>query len=164
MASQSFSKACGDSSRVNDGSGEKDHCREAFVGFVGTQGDALELLELAKEVLDEVSPRVELAVEWQGPCTPWVLGDDDLGATFVDIGNDGIAVEGLVGDQPAEIYALQKWLDADRVEAVPRHQMEAHKIAECIGQREDLGGHAAFGAAYGLALSPLLRPVRGGGP
>jgi hypothetical protein len=28
-------------------------------------------------------------------------------------------------------------------------QDEAHEIAECVGQRQDLGGHAALGAAYG---------------
>src|SRR3546814_4751834 len=37
-------------------------------------------------------------------------------------------------------------------------QDEAHEIAECIGERQDLGGHAASGAAYGLALSPPFAP------
>jgi hypothetical protein len=37
-------------------------------------------------------------------------------------------------------------------------EFEAHKIAERVGQREDLGGHATLGAAYGLALSPPFAP------
>jgi hypothetical protein len=37
-------------------------------------------------------------------------------------------------------------------------QDEANKIAERIGQRKDLGGHAALGAADGLALSPPFAP------
>src|SRR3546814_16405051 len=37
-------------------------------------------------------------------------------------------------------------------------QDEAHEIAECIGERQDLGRHAALGAADGLALSPPFAP------
>ena len=39
---------------------------EALVGFVGAHGDALELLEFAEEVLDQVTPFVDLGVERQG--------------------------------------------------------------------------------------------------
>ena len=42
--------------------------------------------------------------------------------------------------------------------ALARHQPEAHQIAQCVGQRENLGGHAAFGATDGLALSPPFAP------
>jgi hypothetical protein len=35
---------------------------------------------------------------------------------------------------------------------------EADEVAERIGEGEDLGGHAAFGAANGLALSPPFAP------
>ncbi|MFK4624926.1 hypothetical protein ABIF50_008232 [Bradyrhizobium diazoefficiens] len=41
---------------------------------------------------------------------------------------------------------------------------KADEIAERVGQRQNFGRHAAFGTADGLALSPLLRSVRGGGP
>src|SRR6188768_2948042 len=37
-------------------------------------------------------------------------------------------------------------------------KVEAHEVAERIGQRQDLGSHAALGAAYGLALSPPFAP------
>jgi hypothetical protein len=36
---------------------------EAEVGFVGAQGDALELRELAEEVLDQMTPFVHLGIE-----------------------------------------------------------------------------------------------------
>ena len=48
--------------------------------------------------------------------------------------------------------------DADRVEAMAGQQNEAHEIAERVGQRQDLGRHAALGAADGLALSPPFAP------
>src|SRR5678815_4869634 len=46
----------------------------------------------------------------------------------------------------------------DRVVAVSRQKHEAHKIAQGITQREDLGRPAIFGLAYGLALSPPFAP------
>lgn len=39
---------------------------------------------------------------------------------------------------------------------------KAHEVADGIGERQDLGDHATLGAAYSLALNPLLRPSRGG--
>jgi hypothetical protein len=38
-------------------------CGEALVGFVCAHGDAFEFLELAEEVLDQVSPLIELGVD-----------------------------------------------------------------------------------------------------
>ena len=47
---------------------------------------------------------------------------------------------------------------ADRVEALSGQKHEAHEIAERIGEGQDFGGHAALGAADGLALSPPFAP------
>src|ERR1700734_2368045 len=74
------------------------------------------------------------------------------------MGDDVIAVESFVGDEPVEGETLKERCDADRIEAVAGHENEAYEIAQCVGQREDLGGHAALGAAYGLALSPPFAP------
>ena len=53
---------------------------------------------------------------------------------------------------------------AHRVEALPWQEHEAHQIAERVGERQDLGGQAAFGAANGLALqSPFCTLARAGG-
>jgi hypothetical protein len=41
---------------------------------------------------------------------------------------------------------------------VTRQEDEAHQIAQGIGKGEDLGGPAAFGLAYRLALSPPFAP------
>lgn len=87
-----------------------------------------------------------------------MLRDDDLGAAFVAIGEDGVAVEGLVSDQAAKGDAVEQWWDAHRVEAVARHEAEADQIAQRVGKREDFGRHAAFGAADGLALRPPFAP------
>ncbi len=152
------SKACGGSSRVDDGGGEIDHGLEALVCLVGPHGDALELLQLAEEVLDQVAPLVEVPVERQRPGTSRVLRDDDLGAPRIEVGNDRIAIEGLVSDQAAKIDTVQQRRDADCVETVSRQQLEAHEVAQRIGESKDLGRHAALGAADGLILSPPFAP------
>jgi len=80
-----------------------------------------------------------------------MLRDDDLCAPRVEVGDDGVAVKGLIGDQRVESDALDKRRNANRIETLSRHEREAHKIAERIGERQDFGGHAAFRAADGLA-------------
>ena len=57
-----------------------------------------------------------------------------------------------------DVRSVDQRRHADRVEALAGQQHEAHKIAERIGQRQDFGRHAAFGAADGLALSPPFAP------
>ena len=69
---------------------------------------------------------------------PRVLRDHDLCAALVEVGNDGIAVEGLVGDQSAEGDFVDQRSDADRIETVAGQQDEADQIAERVGQRSIL--------------------------
>src|SRR4249920_3636176 len=135
-----------------------DHGGEALIGFIGAQRDAFELLEPAEEVLDQMPPFVHLRVDGERRCAARMLGDDDRGAARVEIGDDGIAVEGLVGDQRVEGQSLDERRNANRVEALSRQQHKAHEIAERIGERQDFGGHAAFRAADGLALRPPFAP------
>jgi hypothetical protein len=128
------------------------------ISFVGAHCDAFELLELAEEVFDQVPPLVKLGIERERLRPPWVLRDDDLGAALVQLGNDGIAVEGLVGDQSAKGETVDERSDADRIETMARQENKADEIAERIGQRQDFGRHAALGAADRLALGPPFAP------
>ena len=59
-----------------------DHSFEALIGLVGAHGDALELLELAEEVLDQMAPFVHLGVDLQRDGAARVLRDHDLGAAL----------------------------------------------------------------------------------
>ena len=131
---------------------------EAGVSFVGAQCDALELFEFTEEVLDQMPPFVHFGIDRQFAGSALMLGDDDLGAPFVEVGDDGVAVECLVGDQRVEADTIDERRHAERIEAVTGQQYEAHEIAKSVGQREDFGRHAALGAAYGLALSPPFAP------
>ena len=131
---------------------------EALVGFVRPHGDAFEFLELAEEVLDQVPPLVELCIEQQRHRAPRMLRDDDLGTALVEVGNDGIAVEGLVGDQAPEGETVDQRSDPDRIETMAGQENKADQIAERVGQRQDFGRQAALGAADRLALRPPFAP------
>src|SRR5713101_6028130 len=135
-----------------------DHGLEALVGFVGTHGDAFEFLEFAEEVLDQMTPFVHLGVDLQRHGAARMLRNHDLCPALVEAGDDIVAVEGLVGDQRAELDAIDERRNADSIETLSRQQDEADQIAERVGERQDLGRHAAFGAADGLALSPPFAP------
>src|SRR5688572_27751296 len=131
---------------------------EALIGLVGTHGDPFEFLEPAEEILDQMAPFVHFGIDREGRTATRMLGDHRLGAALVEIGDDGVAVEGHVGDQRAEGDAVDQGLDTDGVEPMAGQQDEADQIAERVGEGEDFGGHAALGAAYGLALSPPFAP------
>src|SRR5216683_21757 len=135
-----------------------DHGLEALVGFVGAQGDALELLELAEEVLDQMTPFVHVGVDLERGGAARMLRDHNLGAALVEVGDDVVAVEGLVSDQGTELDALDQRRDSHRVVALSRQQHESDEVAQGIGEGQDFGRHAALGFADGLALSPPFAP------
>src|SRR5260370_31842997 len=135
-----------------------DHGLEALVGFVGAHGDALELLKLAEEVLDQMAPLVHLGVDLERGGAARMLRDHDLGAALVEVGDDVVAVEGLVSDQGAELDARDQRRDSHRVVALSRQQHESDEVAQGIGEGQDFGRHAALGFPDGLALSPPFAP------
>src|SRR6478609_3903638 len=73
-----------------------------------------------------------------GLCAARMLGDDDFGAARVEIGDNGVAVERLVGDQRVEGQSLDERRHTHRVESLSRQKHEAHEIAERIGEGQDL--------------------------
>src|SRR5882724_2451716 len=103
-------------------------------------------------------PFVHLLIDGERLSTARMLRDDGLGAARVEVGDNGVAVERLVGDQRVEGQSLDERRHAHRVEALPRQKHEAHEIAERIGEGQDFGGHAALRAADRLALSPPFAP------
>src|SRR5882724_1634301 len=135
-----------------------DVCGETLIGFVRAHCDAFEFLELAEEILDQVAPLVNLGVDRQRHGAPWMLRDDDLGTARVEVGNDGIAVESLIGDEAVKRETVDERGNADRIETMAGHENEADEITKRVGQRQNFGRHAAFGTADGLALRPPFAP------
>ena len=59
-----------------------------------------------------------------------MLGDHDLRAARIQVRDDPVGVEGLVGDQAAELDSLDQGANADRVEA-----LNERGATICISQR-----------------------------
>src|SRR5215210_2233624 len=87
-----------------------------------------------------------------------MLGNHDLGAALVQVRDDLVAVERRVSDQRPKGDPVEERRHADRVEARPWQAHEAHEVPERVGERQDFGGQAAFGAANSLARSPPFAP------
>ena len=143
---------------MDDRSGEVDHGFEALICFIRAHGDALELVEFTEEVFDQVPPFIHFRIDFDGFGAAWMLRYDDFGAALIEVGDDGVAVKSLVGEQGAELDPREERCDTDSVEALPRQENEAHELAKRNCHSEDLGGHSALGAAYGLILSPPFAP------
>ena len=112
---------------------------EALVSFVIARGDAAEFLDLAEEILDQMSPLVHLEVAGnaQGPVG---LGRDHGHRTpVVQIGTDHVAIEGLVCQQGGKLEILQKRVNTNAIVSLSRQQNEACEIAQCIDHSDDLG-------------------------
>src|SRR6266568_2431354 len=105
-----------------------------------------------------MTPFVAFQVDRNGVQPVRPLRDDDAGAASIHLGDDPVGIEGLVGDQGAELDAFDQRRDPHRVVALSRQQHESDEIAQGIGEGQDFGRHAALGLADGLALSPPFAP------
>ena len=135
-----------------------DHCAIAFVGFVASHCDTFELFDLTEEILDEMSPFVDLQIDVQRLKPPRMLRDDNFGPACSHLVDNPVCVERLVSQDGVEFHALDQRRNADRIKSIARHEFEPDKVAERIAQSKDLCGPAAFRLAYSLILSPPLAP------
>ena len=103
---------------MDDGGSEIDHRFETCVGFVASHGYALELFQLAEEILDQMAPLIDVLVDVERLGSPGMLRDHDLSRAFVQLFDDPIGIEGLVGDQAAKFDILDQRLDANGVKAM----------------------------------------------
>src|SRR3954454_19670743 len=87
-----------------------------------------------------------------------MLGDEHLGAACIEIGDQGLAVEGRVADQRPKGEPVDERRHADRVEPLSWQEHKTYEVAQRVGERQDFGGQAAFGAANSLALRPPFAP------
>ena len=144
---------------MDDGGSEVDHGLETGVCLVGSHCDAFEFLQLAEEVLDQMTPFVDVLVDIERLGAPLMLRDDDLRLAFVQVFDDPVGIKSLVGDQAAEFDILDEGREADGVEAVAGQKDKPHQIIpERVGQREDFGGPAPLRLADRLILGPPFAP------
>src|SRR3954464_15184677 len=72
--------------------------------------------------------------------------------------DDIVAVEGRVADQRVKGEPVDERRHADRVEPLSWQEHKTYEVAQRVGERQDFGGQAAFGAANSLALRPPFAP------
>jgi hypothetical protein len=135
-----------------------DHGSEAGIGLVAAHGHALELLEFAEEVLDEMPPLVDLEINRERGFALGPLRDDDFRTALIQFSDDPVGVECFVCDEATELCSLDQRRHPDRVVSLARQKDEAHEVAQSICQRQDFGRQAAAGLADSLALSPPFAP------
>ena len=129
---------------MDDGCSEVDHRFETAVCLVASHCYAFEFLQLAEEILDQVTPFVNVLVDVERLGAPGMLRDDDLRLAFVHVFDDPVGIKSLVRDQTAEFDVLDQRRDANGVKAMAGEEDEPHQIPERVGQHEDFGGPAAL--------------------
>ena len=114
---------------MDDGGCEIDHRLEAAICLVASHSYALEFLQLAEEVLDQVAPFVNVPVDIERLSAPLMLRDYDLGPAVVHVFDDPVGIEGLVGDQAAEFDVLDQGRKADGVKAMAAPSSQVRRSA-----------------------------------
>ena len=121
-----------------------DHALEALIRLACAHSDAFEFFEFTKEILDEMPPFVHFGVDvdWLG--ATWMLRDDDLGASGVEVVDYPIRIKSLVSQESAKLEVLDQRFDTNRIKSMAGKQNEVHQVAEGIRQRENLRRHPAL--------------------
>jgi hypothetical protein len=110
-----------------------DHGGETVIGFVASQGYSLKIFEFAEEIFDQVPPFVDFFVDPKGVGPSGMLRNNDFGASFVEVFNDPVRIESLIGNQPLKVDAFYERRNTHRVATMPRQKFKAHQSAERIG-------------------------------
>ena len=152
-----------------DGFGEDEHEAESDEGsvvpggFLATESNALEALELSDALLDAGASAVELFRKESGSVLGIRLGGND-GADAAGSGGlaVGLAVVALVADNGAR-RDVRPEVEQDRevpaVARLPGGQVEGDRQAAEVGLEVDLGREAAARAAKSLAVLPPFEPA-----
>src|SRR4029450_6871261 len=143
---------------MDDGGGEVDHRLETAVCLVASHCYALEFLQLAEEVLEQVDPFVNVLVDVERLGAPLMLRDYDLRFALVHVFDDPVGIKSLVRNQAPEFEVLDQGRDAYGVKAMAGQQDEPHQVPKRVGQREDVDSPAALRLADGLIFGPPIAP------
>src|SRR6516225_4812360 len=105
------------------------------------------MLERVKETLDEIAFAVEGEIARARGFSVGFAWDDGGDRSIVEGGDEGVGVEGLVGDQSAGIDGFDQRLGASEIVILARAEHHLDRIAEGIDKRMNFGGQSAAGSA-----------------
>ena len=132
----------------NDYGGGVDASKKVGGELVIASCDGAELLELAEEVLDEVSFFVEdLVVRplLRSARDRW--NDRGLAGGQQRLDDAGVGVEGLVGQQGGGFQVRDEGVGALQIVGLAWRQQEPERVAERVDQGVDLGAQSAPAAS-----------------
>ena len=133
---------------------------EVACGFVVAGGDSTKLLELAEEILNQVACGIELFVVVTGPFARGFGRDDHrLAGLRQWLNHARVGIESLIGNHGVRGDLGEQRVGAFQVVGLPRSEMEAGRIAECIDRGVDLGAQPAFTAPDRLRTVFLSAPA-----
>ena len=118
--------------------------------LVVTRGDSPEMLELVEETLNQIAFAVEGEIACARGFSVGFGWDDWDDRSIVESGDEGVGVEGLVGDQSAGIDGFDERFSASQIVILARAEHHLDGIAVGFDERVNLGGQSAAGSAVGL--------------
>src|SRR5215204_2322579 len=142
----------------DESGGEVNAGQEASGGFVVAGGDGPELLELGKEVLDQVPGLIEVFVKGARYLAGFARWDDRHLAGFSQrFAHPRVGIERLVGDDDIGLDLRKERVRPLQIMSLARREQKAGRIAERIDGGVDFGAQPAARASDGLILTPFLR-------
>ena len=114
--------------------------------FVVARGDGPEMFELVEEPLNEIAFAVEGEIARARGFAVGFGWDDWGDRSSVEGGDEGVGVEGLVGDQSAGIDGFDQRLGASQIVILARAEHHLDRIAKGIDERVNLSGQSAAGS------------------
>ena len=131
--------------------------QETLRGLVVASGNGPELLELGKEVLDEVARLVEVFVEGArrlAGCARW----DHRRAGFSErLEHALVRIERFVGNERLGFKLWEQGIGSGQIMLLTAGEMKAGRIAERIDGGVNFGAQPSARAPDGLILTPFLR-------
>jgi hypothetical protein len=92
-----------------------------------------------------------------------MLRDDDLGAALVEVGDDGIAVKGLIGDEAFKVRPSMSGATPTVSKRWPGRRTKRTRLPNASVSARILVVMPPLERPMAWLLDPLLRPVRGDG-
>ena len=127
--------------------------------LIVTRGDSPEMFELVEETLDEIALAVEGEIARARGFSVGFGWDDWRDRSSVEGADEGVGVEGLVGDQSARIDGFDERFSASQIVILARAEHHLDRIAKGIDERVNLGGQSAAGSADGLRTGFFFAPA-----
>lgn len=147
----------------NSRGGEFDEGEVVGVVLFVARGDGPEVFELAEEALDEVAISVEEAAEGRDVPAVWHRLDVGPGAAGRQIGSEGVAVVGTVGEQDLAVGEGGEHIGGTpAVMGLAFAQLQRDRQSVGIDQGVDLGCQPAPRAPHAAAVSCVPNGSIGG--